>query len=187
MLTIRPLIPGESLPREIDARVLCSEAVSVRVGHSGYTLTYLPTGSTRWKVFDPTEPACEAMAGLTPGAFILGAYRDGALAGMAVAANRRSGWCEVLDLRVDAACRQQGIGRMLLDACMRGAAEADRAGLRMLVSDANPAMCQFAEHCGFRLEGIDRLLWAMTPEERIKPMARRACALIFYRQKERNP
>ncbi len=184
MLVIKPLGPGDPLPRDLDARVLCGEDVSVRVSRAGYALSYLPTGATRWRSFEMTEPAREALAGYTPGAFALAAYLDETPAGLAVAANRANRWCDVLDLRVDAAYRQQGIGRMLLEACMRAACDADMAGLRMLVSDLNPVMCQFAEHMGFRVEGLDRLLWAMTPEERIKPMMRRASALIFYRRKE---
>ena len=184
MLQIRPLAPGELGPDAIDARILCDEAVSVRVGHSGYAVTYLPSGSSRWLCFPPTGAAAEALEGVIPGAFALGAFVDGAPVGLAAAALRPNRWCDLMDLRVDVSFRQQGIGQMLLDACARTAAESNMAGLRMLVSDTNPVMCRFAEHCGFRLEGIDRLLWAMTPAERIKPRARRACALIFYRPAE---
>ena len=186
LLIVKHLRPGEPLPGSIDARVLCTESVSVRVGRSGYGITYLPTGLTRWKDFAMTEPAREAAAGITPGAFVLGAFSGEMPVGIAVGAVRENRWCEVLDLRVDVASRQQGIGRALLDACERVAEEGDMEGLRMLVSDTNPVMCQFAEHCGFSLEGIDRLLWAMSPEERCKPMMRRASALIFYRRRERD-
>ena len=186
MLVIKPLTPGQPLSREIDARTLCGDTVSVQVTRSGFTLSYMPTGTAHWRSFPWSESAEQTLAGYMPDSFILGAEQDGLLVGLLVAHCSKTRWCEVLDLRVDTSCRLQGIGRTLLDACMRNAARRDMAGLRMVVSDANPAMCQFAQHCGFSLEGIDRLAFAMSPEERLKPMMRRASALIFYRQKERD-
>ncbi len=186
MLVIRPHTPGKPLTLDIDARTLCGDTVSVRVSHSGYSLSYTPVGSAHWRDFPMSEAAQDALAGVRPGAFILLALQDDRPVGIAVAAFSRTNWCEVLDLRVDTSCRLQGIGRMLLDACVRAAERENMAGLRMTVSDGNPAMCQFAEHCGFRLEGIDRLYFAMSPEEKLKPLMRRACALFFYLQKEKH-
>ena len=54
-------------------------------------------------------------------------------------------------------------------------------GLKMIVPDSNPAACQFCEHCGFTLQGIDRYALLSAPSERDKPAAARACALLFYR------
>ena len=186
MLVIKPLLPGEPLPREIDARTLCGDTVSVQVTRSGFALSYMPTGTAQWRSFPYSEYAEEILAGIIPDSFILGAEQDGILVGILAARYCRSRWCEIHDLRIDTSCRMQGIGRTLLDACMRNAVRRDMEGLRIVVSDTNPAMCQFAQHCGFKLEGIDRLAYAMSPEERHKPMIRRASALIVYRQTERD-
>ncbi len=186
MLVIEQIQPGRADPAALDARVLCGDAVSVRISRSGFSLSYAPTGSSHWRSFGVSPRAQDALKGFIPSASIIGAFRDEVPVGIAVMADSRTGWAEVLDLRVDAASRQEGIGRALVEACQRRADQDGMAGLRIVVSDANPVMCQFCEHCGFRLEGIDRLAFAMTPEERVKPLMRRASALIFYRQKERS-
>lgn len=187
MLVIKALPAGVLPPREIDARVLCGEDVSVRINRSGihpFSLSYNPAVSARWRTFPPSREAQTAMAGYLPDAAAFGAYLDDAYVGQAVAIASDTGWCYLADLRVDPAFRLQGIGRALLDACQRFAVQKGMCGLRVTVSDTNPVMCQFVEHCGFRLEGIDRLAYAMLPEERIRPMLQRACALVFYRNNE---
>ena len=186
MLVIEQVVPGRIDPAVIDARVLCGDAVSVRVSRSGFGITYTPTGSSHWRAFDLSPRARDALQGLIPSAAIFGAFKDETPVGLAVTVNSRSNWTELLDLRVDTGSRQEGIGRALLEACQRKADQDGMAGLRAVISDANPQLCQFCEHCGFRLEGLDRLAFAMTSEERIKPLMRRASALIFYRQKERS-
>ncbi len=187
MLVIRTLPAGMQPPREIDARVLCGEDVSVCINRSGirpFSLSYNPAVAARWRTFPPTAEAEAALSGLLPGAVAFGAFQDEDYVGQAVAIPGGTGWCHLADLRVDPAYRMAGIGRALLDACQRFAVQRNMTGLRAVVSDANPVMCQFCEHCGFRVEGIDRLAYAMLPEERIKPMLQRACALVFYRQNE---
>ena len=187
MLVIKTIPSGVPSGREIDARVLCGEDVTICLNRSGlrpFSLSYHPAASARWRAFPVSEEAAAAQAGMIPGAVHFGAYQDDAFVGQATAVPSRTGWCHLADLRVDPAFRMAGIGRGLLDACQRFAAQQGLQGLRVVVSDTNPVMCQFCEHCGFRPEGIDRLAYAMLPEERIKPMLQRACALVFYRQNE---
>ena len=48
MLLVKPLPIGQPLPRAIDARVLCGETVTVRVGRGGlslFALSYAPSAS----------------------------------------------------------------------------------------------------------------------------------------------
>ena len=189
MLQVKPLPTGQSLPRAIDARVLCGETVTVRVGRGGlslFSLSYAPAASAQWRSFSMGERAELALAGRLPNAAVYGAFQDGELIGLAICRAAESGWCELLDLRVDPAYRLEGVGRNLLDACQRFADQVGASGLRCLTRDDHPVMCQFLEHCGFELQGLDRMIWAMTPEERVKPMMRRCCGLVFYRARERN-
>ena len=58
-------------------------------------------------------------------------------------------------------------------------------GLKMCVTDTNPVICQFCEHCGFSLQGLDRHALIYTELERDKPLARRACQLHFYQQHQK--
>ena len=188
MLVIKALSPGIPLQREIDARTLCGDTVSVRIGRSGirpFTLAYQPAPSARWRSFPLSEEARMVLAGLLPDSALFGAFQDDEFVGQAMAVLSSSGWCHLVDLRVDTSHRLIGIGRSLLEACQRFAGKNGMAGLHLTVSDLNPVMCQFCEHCGFSLEGIDRLAYAMLPEERMKPLLQRACALHFYRQNER--
>ena len=46
-------------------------------------------------------------------------------------------------------------------------------------------MCQFCEHEGFSLQGMDRMALALTEQERMKPLAQRSCELIFYKQSKK--
>ncbi len=188
MLVIKAIAPGSPLPREIDARTLCGDDVTVHIGRSGlnpFTISYQPSAAARWRSFPVSDEARAVMSGCLPHGALFVAYQDDEPVGQAAAVLSSSGWCHLLDLRVDAAHRLVGVGRSLLDACQRFAAKNGMAGLHLVVSDLNPVMCQFCEHCGFRLEGIDRMACAMLPEERVKPLLQRACALHFYRQNER--
>ena len=185
MLMIRPVKPGAVPLQQIDARTLSGDTVAVRIGRSGLSLGYTPNGSAHWRSFGPCPRALDAFAGYLRGAVILGASLEDRPVGIAAVVDSGRGWCEILDLRVDASCRLQGIGRALLDACRRYAERVGLAGVCMAVSDDNPVMCQFAEHCGFRLEGMDRMALTQMPEERIKPMVRRACELYFYLSNEK--
>lgn len=185
MLLIHPIQPGTVPLHQIDGRILSGDAVSVRIGRSGLSLGYTPSGTAHWRLFEPGPRAMDAFGGFLRGALILCASQDDRPVGIAAVADTGRGWCEILDLRVDTSCRLQGVGRALLDSCRRFALSGGMAGVSMAVSDANPAMCQFAEHCGFRLEGMDRMALAQLPEERIKPLMRRACELYFYLPNEK--
>ena len=188
MLLVKPLPIGQPLPRAIDARVLCGETVTVRVGRGGlslFALSYAPSASAQWRSFPMGEQAELALAGRLPNSAAFGAFQDGEMIGLAVCRAAGNAWCELLDLRVDPAHRLTGVGRNLLDACQRCADGVGAVGLRCETRDDHPVMCQFLAHCGFELQGLDRLAWAMTPEERVKPMMRRCCGLIFYRTAER--
>ena len=185
MVVIKQLPLGTEPPRRIDGRILCGETVKIRIGRSGvnlFTLSYLPTQGALWKTFEPGEAAERAWQGLLPGAIAWGAFQDEQLSGIALAVPSATCWCELLDIRVDSAQRRNGIGTMLLDACRRYARTQGMMGIKATVGDDNPVACQFLEHSGFTLQGLDRMQMAMTPAERVKPLLHRTCALFFYQQ-----
>lgn len=47
-------------------------------------------------------------------------------------------------------------------------------------------MCQFCAHNGFTLGGIDRMALVYSEREKVKPMARRSCALYYYRVSQKD-
>lgn len=118
-------------------------------------------------------------------ASVYGAFQEERFCGLAVIRKDEHGWGEILDLRVDASCRRQGIATALLASCEGFARRRSLEGLRITVSDQNPVMCQFLEASGFQVQGVDRFLYSRLPEERQKPLALRACALFCYKMMER--
>lgn len=165
----------------IEDGTLASEEVMLRVGRSGFSIQYLPLPRAEWRAFPPKPEANLHRLATEEASAVFGAWEAERVVGLACVRVKAEGWAEVVDIRVDASCRRLGLGRMLVNACDRFAAEHGAYGLKMEVSEANPVMCQFCEHTGFVLHGLDRMALVYTESERGKPMARRACAMYFYR------
>lgn len=182
MLTIRRLTRDLlACLRPIDGASLAGEDVMLRIGRSGFTLGYVPLTRAEWRSFPPDEHfQPEALLGDENSAMFL-AFEDDTFVGQAAVSNRSvTGWTDILDLRVEAASRRRGVARALLGAMESFSRKAGMQGLRMAVTDDNTVACQFCQHCGFALQGIDRMALAYTPSQRDKPLARRACQLFFY-------
>lgn len=182
MLTIRRLT-RELLAclRPIDGASLAGEDVMLRIGRSGFTLGYVPLPRAEWRSFpmsDQVQP--ETLLADASGAMFLAFENDTFVGQAAVYSQRDTGWTDILDLRVEAASRRKGVARALLGAMESFSRKAGMQGLRMAVTDDNTVACQFCQHCGFTLQGIDRMALAYTPAQRDKPLARRACQLFFY-------
>lgn len=179
---VRRMAPGQLMGmNRLEDGVLIGEETMLRVGRSGFSISYVPLERAVWRSF-PAPPEDEMTEMLRDGrGAVFGATVGSRVIGLSCVRLMRTGWAEIRDIRVDASCRRQGIGRMLLDACERFAQEGGAKGLKMEVSEANPVLCQFCEHTGFMLHGLDRMALVYTEAERSRPMARRACALYFYR------
>lgn len=169
------------LPDRLSDAVLTGEDVMLRVGRSGFTLSYVPLSKAEWRSYPPSTEADPACLIQDERAALFAAYEDEQLIGLAAVRTDDKGWAQLLDIRVDAAYRRTGAASMLLDACDRFAAVRGMHGLRVEASESNPALCQFCEHTRFVLHGIDQMALVYSAAEKNKPMARRACALYFYR------
>lgn len=183
MLTIKRLTIDD-LPtlRPISSASLAGEDVLLRIGRNGFALGYVPLQRAEWRDF-PQNPDADPRAVLSDGRCALfAAFEDGQPVGVAsLRVNPTTRWAEITDLRVDAAHRRQGVGRNLLDFCERLALKRGMHGLKLACTDTNPALCQFCEHCGFTLAGVDAKALAYTDSERDKPLSRRAALLTFYK------
>ena len=186
MLKVRKLTREEleKLP-PLSAACLCGDETVLRMERSGFSLGYVPLEKAAWRTFPAAFSAPLAELPERLGASVYGAYLDQRFCGLAVIHQEESGWGEILDLRVDASCRRQGVATALLASCEGFATRRGLSGLRVTVSDQNPVRCQFLEASGFRVEGVDRMLYSRLPEERSKPLALRACALFCYKMTER--
>lgn len=162
-------------------RQLVSEEALLRIGRTGFQLGYTPLPKAEWRSFPPVDYADPAILTADAGSAFYGAFEGETYIGCAAVTTLPSGWADVIDLRVDAQHRRQGAGRMLLDKCEAFAVKRGLHGLRIACTDTNPGMCQFCEHTGFTLQGLDRMAAAMSSEERAKPVSRRASLLFFYR------
>lgn len=168
--------------KPISSASLAGEEVLLRVGRTGYSLGYVPLPRAEWRDFPAAGEADPAAALTDPRCALFAAFEDGRFIGQTVVRmNAALGWADVLDLRVETASRRQGVGRNLLDFCERLAVRRGMRGLRLACSERNPALCQFCEHCGFALAGVDTKALAYTESEREKPLARRAALLTFYK------
>ena len=163
-----------------DSQLVTEEAV-LRIGRQGLQLSYMPLPKPEWRSFPAVAYADPSFLVRDEGSAFYGAFEGEKYIGCAAVTVNPNGWADVLDLRVDAAFRRQGAGRMLLDKCASFAEKRGLYGLRAACTDGNPGMCQFLEHEGFGLHGYDQMALSQSPEEKLKPRSRRASLLYFYR------
>ncbi len=183
MLYVKKLEDGLAAAQLNADKALVGEDVLVRISRSGFSISYLPRQAAVWRSFPPTERA--AMLIQTPGTVCFGAFLDDKLIGVSAVRVSSGHWSEILDIRVDAAFRRTGAGKAMLGACQSWAEKNGTCGVKLITTDLNPGMCQFCEHEDFRLQGMDRMALAMTDDERSKPLAQRACELMFYKQSQK--
>ena len=163
-----------------DTQLVTEEAV-LRIGRLGLQLSYAPLPKPEWRTFPPVDYADPTFLTQDEGSAFYGAFASERYIGCAAVTTNPNGWADIIDLRVDAAFRRQGAGRMLLDKCASFAQKHQLYGLRVACTDSNPGMCQFLEHEGFTLHGFDQMVISQSPEEKLKPRSRRASLLYFYR------
>lgn len=187
MLTVRKLTPElTDRIRPVSDASLVGEDVMLRIGRTGFTLGYVPLGRAEWRSF-PMIPQADPLRLLgDPNAAVFLAFDDDVFVGQAcVSADPENLWTRILDIRVDAAHRRKGVARALMASIESFSLKRDMRGIRITVPDSNTVACQFCEHCGFSLQGLDRLALVYSPAEREKPLARRACELYFYQQHQK--
>lgn len=182
MLTVRRMTTaglGQITP--IAEASLIGEETLLRVTRGGFSLAYVPIERAEWRYFAPTPGFEPTALCQEENAAYFAAFAEERYIGGAGVRCEPDGWALLGDLRVDAAHRRQGVASALVDACERFARQKGCYGLRAETSDQHPIVCQFLEKRGYTLGGLDRMRLAAAPEERRKPLMRRACALLFYR------
>lgn len=170
--------------RMIVEPVLVGDVTLLRIGRSSLNLGYVPARPAAMQTFPPEEHLDFSLALSEKRTALFAAFEEDACIGTALVRAVEDGWGDVLDIRVAAACCRKGVGRALLGACEAFAARAGCPGLHLAISDGNPGACQFAEKCGFTLQGFDRCALQYTRNERTKPLAARAALLHLYRNKK---
>ncbi len=182
MFTILP--PNEQTWQHLnqsDARYLAGEWVQVRVNRRGFQLEYTPLSTAEWRSWPtPAWLTRETLASHADWVCFF-AFQAEKLMGQLVAKPASYRLCELVDLRVDASARRQGVGKELITACLDWAGKRALKGICAEVSDRNPVACQFLESSGFELGGVDKLKRRADPEQESTPAPLRDSALSFYR------
>ena len=134
MRSIRRITPDQlHLLTPITDSVLTGEETLLRITRTGFSVDYLPLPKAQWRSFPPVPSADPARLSAAPDGAVYAAFDDDRFIGMACLKLLDSGWCELLDIRVEAAYRRTGAGGMLLDACDRYALQHGAQGLRLTV------------------------------------------------------
>ncbi len=181
MLTILPLSEAMiPLYNQIDNRYLVGELAAVRVARSGFSLEYMPLGKAEWRTYPPESLFTPQELLKRKDAMCFFGFLDGQPVGQAVASRHWNNLAMLWDMRVDVRSRRKGVGKALLEACRSWALHQGLKGIMVETQDGNPVACQFYQSCGFVLGGVDRMLYAATPQQSQKPPALRDSALFFY-------
>lgn len=182
MLNIVPIKKGlESHYNLIDNRYLVGELVLLKVGRTSFSLGYQALPKAEWRQYPPDNRFTPEQLISRADAECFFAFLAGQLAGQAVLFENWNHLAMLYDLRVDARCRRQGVGKALVDACCDWAKSRNLKGVMLETQDTNPIACQFYEAMGFKLGGVDRLLYHAFPEQQQRPPALRDSALFFYK------
>ena len=96
---------------------------------------------------------------------ILGAYEGDTCIGVAALRNSMFRYLYLEDLKVNRDRRGQGIGGMLVEACVREAARRGMKGVYTVGQDNNLSACLFYLHHGFAIGGFDNRAYDGTSQE----------------------
>lgn len=92
-------------------------------------------------------------------------YMDDGVAGQLVMRKNWNNYAYVEDIRVDRDFRRLGIGRKLLEKAVDWANGKGLAGVMLETQNNNAGACELYRKCGFKLGGVDRLLYkGLNPE-----------------------
>lgn len=185
-MTVIRRLSADTAPkmRIIVEPVLVGDVTLLRIGRSSLSMGYLPAKPAAMVAFAPDEGIDFQQALTDPNQAVFAAFEDEQCIGTALVQPDISGWAHVRDIRVAATFCRRGVARSLLDACEAFALRQGCEGLHLAIPDSNPGACQFAEKCGFALQGFDKAALTLSRAERAKPLAARAVQLHFYRNRK---
>jgi streptothricin acetyltransferase len=84
-------------------------------------------------------------------------------------------YCYIEDIAVSNQYRGIGLGRKLINTAIQWAKDGKMLGLMLETQDTNLAACRFYHRCGFKLGGVDTMLYSNNPN-------RDEIALFWYMQ-----
>lgn len=117
---------------------------------------------TSWMRFPDENYDYDAMTRET---VFLGAYDGERCVGLAVLQKGFFHYMYLLDLKVNADARKQGVGAGLMEAAKKIAREKGYGGVYCQAQDDNLAACLFYLKCGFYIGGFDNALYKGSRQE----------------------
>ncbi|MBQ9121049.1 MAG: GNAT family N-acetyltransferase, partial [Clostridia bacterium] len=98
----------------------------------------------------------------------IGAYDGEKCIGLAIMQQAFFKYMYLYDLKVNAAYRGRGVGRMLIERCKEVAVKHGYRGVYTQGQDNNLAACTFYLKCGFAIGGLNTHVYNGTPQENKK-------------------
>ena len=96
---------------------------------------------------------------------IFGAYEDGKCIGIAIYQDHWLKHMYLYDLKVNAAARGKGVGKLLIQAGLEAAKKKGYRGLYTYAQDNNLNACMFYLKAGFQIGGFDNHVYKGTSQE----------------------
>ena len=96
---------------------------------------------------------------------IFGAYEDGKCIGIAIFQDHWLKHMYLYDLKVNAAARGKGVGKLLIQAGLEAAKNKGYRGLYTYAQDNNLNACMFYLKAGFQIGGFDNYVYNGTSQE----------------------
>ena len=96
---------------------------------------------------------------------VMGAYEDGNCIGVAVYQDHWLKYLYLYDLKVNAAARGKGVGKLLVEAGMQVAIDRGYRGVYTVAQDNNLNACMFYLAAGFEIGGFDNRVYRGTSQE----------------------
>ena len=131
---------------------------ALSAGKWQYTLEKLASVETDCFPDEPYDPAADT-------GLFLGAYDGGTCVGLAVLRRDMFRYLYLDDLKVNRARRGQGLGGLLIEACMAEARRLRQQGVYTICQDNNASAFLFYLKHGFELGGFDNRSYRGTKQE----------------------
>lgn len=96
---------------------------------------------------------------------IFGAYEDGSCIAVAIYQDHWLKYLYLYDLKVNAAARGKGVGKLLVEAGMQAAQDRGYRGVYTVAQDNNLDACMFYLAAGFEIGGFDNRVYRGTGQE----------------------
>lgn len=128
----------------------------------GYTVERFPPDQCSEMRFPDEAYDFDAMSKDT---VFIGAYDGDQCVGLVLLQKAFFKYMYIPDFKVSAACRGQGVGRMLVQKAAEAAKEMGYRGLYLQGQDNNLNACLFYIHTGFRIGGLDTEVYKGTSQE----------------------